>query len=182
MIVIRVADFRDAVPRIIERMDLGSGPRLVRVEGDLDAGKSALADLLAEAVEGEHINGDTFMSPPPDLPVPYPDRIQAAFGDKVRSVMASDRWAIMEAICLGEVLPEEEFGRGLRLYIKRLSFLFPDNPLWRLGWSLEQGPVPDREFHRSVHLYHLRQRPHETADIIIELPDRDSTLVGRKIA
>jgi hypothetical protein len=181
MAVIRVEDFRDAAPRIVDRMRQESGLKLVRIEGDLGVGKSALAGIIADAVGGRPVHGDEFMSPCPDLPVSYPDRVGSTFEGEVQNVLASGRWGIADAICLGEVLPEEVFGRGLCIYIKRLSFLFPDNPTWRLGWNLEQGPIPDREFHRSVHLYHLRHRPHETADIVIELPDRDSTLTGPKV-
>src|ERR1700730_2621273 len=81
---------------------------------------------------------------------------------------------ILEAICLDDIAPIERWGRGLVVYIKRLSFNNRD-PLWHDGFRLEEAPPKD-EPHRSVQFYHMRIRPHENADLIIELPQEGHAL------
>ena len=66
---------------------------------------------------------------------------------------------VLEGVCLEDVAPEAVFGRGARVYLKRLTVLGPDLCLWQ-GFD-EGGRVPSREVHRSVHLYPMRERPHE---------------------
>jgi hypothetical protein len=63
---------------------------------------------------------------------------------------------------------------GVFVYVKRLSFNNQD-PMWHHGFDIE-GEAPKREPHRSIVLYHQKSKPHERANLIIELPD-----IGHKI-
>ena len=76
---------------------------------------------------------------------------------------------VLDAVCLEEVAPSTKWGRGFVVYIKRLSFN-TQAPIWHEGFHLEEE-VPTKEVNRSIHMYHNRVRPHETADLIIELPE-----------
>jgi len=81
--------------------------------------------------------------------------------------LASGRVVVL--VCLEEVGPSQRWGRGAVVYIKRLSFNNQD-PIWHDGFNLE-GEPPTDEVNRSVFLYHNRVKPHEAADMIVELPD-----------
>jgi hypothetical protein len=72
---------------------------------------------------------------------------------------------VVEGICLEELAPSYRFGRGFVIYVKRIS----QAGLWH-GFD-EHNATPDREWHRSVDLYHRRYRPHESADVIMEVAE-----------
>ena len=78
-------------------------------------------------------------------------------------------------MCLEEVAPVVRWGRGLRIYVKQLSFSSVD-PIWHVGFHLEDEPPTD-EPHRSVHLYHLSLLPHMNADLIVEYPEEFDRLL-----
>ena len=65
-------------------------------------------------------------------------------------------------------------GRGFVVYVKRLWFNYRDR-MWHEGLSLE-APPPSKEVHRSIHLTNNRVRPHQTSDLIIELPNREHSV------
>jgi hypothetical protein len=82
---------------------------------------------------------------------------------------------VLDAVCLREIASVERWGRGFNVYVKKLDFGGSNRPIWHDGLNLEDDPPP-HEPHRSVHLYHLNIRPHETADLIIEVPGKDDQL------
>jgi hypothetical protein len=59
---------------------------------------------------------------------------------------------------LGELAPEDVFGRGFVIYVQRVSVLGPDNHLWH-GFD-KHGPIDERPLFRSIHDYHKHFRPH----------------------
>jgi hypothetical protein len=87
----------------------------------------------------------------------------------IARAISTSTTVILDAVCLEEVAPVQKWGRGLRIYVKKLSFNNVD-PIWHVGYNLEDEPPTD-EPHRSVHLYHLNTLPHMNADLIVEYPE-----------
>jgi hypothetical protein len=148
------------------------------MEGFCGVGKTAIAGRLASKLRGAvHIRGDD-LAFKPEKPTPYPGCIrQSKLDQSISDAIASGAVVILDAVCLESIAPSKRWGRGLMVYVKRLSFNTPNNPRWDEGYKLEYGDdVPDREPHRSVHLYHMAALPHENADIIVELPEAGHSL------
>jgi hypothetical protein len=83
------------------------------------------------------------MSRRAECPRPSADRRSAFIGEAVyrrtnaaplagRSVLQEPGWTIVEAVCLEELVPEDVFGRGFGIYVKRVAVLGPD--LYLLAW------------------------------------------------
>jgi hypothetical protein len=143
--------------------------KLLRFEGFDGVGKSGLARLVASRIGAEHIEGDKFAFKP-EAPTPYPGCLrQAELDAAITAAVASGKPVILDAVCLDEVMPSSRWGRGFVVYVKRLSFN-NQNPMWHHGFEIEDE-VPEDEPHRGIVLYHQKSKPHERADLIIELPD-----------
>jgi hypothetical protein len=169
-----VPTFEAAAEKIIQVWRDARSPHLIRMEGFDGKGKSGLAKIIKEQIHAEHVEGDKFAFKP-DEPKPYRDCIRRSeFDAAILRAIATGCVVILDAVCLEEVAPSEKWGRGFVVYIKRLSFNNPD-PMWHDGFHLEEE-APTEEIDRSVHLYHNRVKPHETADLIIELPDEGHSM------
>ena len=96
--------------------------------------------------------------------------LDAAISDAINT----GKVVILDAACLAEVAPIQRWGRGLNIYVKRLSFNNVD-PIWHEGINLEEE-APINEPHRSVHAYHLNYAPHMHADLIVEFPEEGHRL------
>ena len=146
-----------------------SPSKLVRIEGVCGSGKTTICRKLAENGIGLHIEIDRFATKLPK-PTPYPQCLrQAELNAEIIRAMRTGKTVILDAVCLEEVAPAERWGRGLRIYVKQLSFNSVD-PIWHVGINLEDDPPTD-EPHRSVHLYHMNCLPHMNADLIVEYPE-----------
>lgn len=149
--------------------------KLLRFEGFDGVGKSGLAKLIGLQIGAEHIEGDKFAFKP-EAPTPYRGCLrQPQLDAAIRSAFASGKAVALDAVCLDEVAPSSTWGRGFVIYVKRLSFNNQD-PIWHHGFQIE-GEPPEDEPHRGIILYHKKSKPHERADLIIELPD-----IGHKIS
>jgi hypothetical protein len=136
---------------------------------------SGLAKLAASRIDAEHVEGDKFAFRPA-TPTPYPGCLKRAELDAaISAAFASGKPVALDAVCLDEVAPSSSWGRGFVVYIKRLSFNNQDNPLWHHGFAIEHE-APEDEPHRGIVLYHQRSKPHERADLIIELPEEGHTI------
>jgi hypothetical protein len=156
----------DVVVRIWR--EAGESKRL-RFEGFDGVGKSGLAKLVAPRIGAAHIEGDKFAFKP-EAPTPYPGCLrQAELDAAITAAVALGKPVALDAVCLDEVLPSSRWGRGFVVYVKRLSFNNQD-PMWHHGFEIE-GEAPKDEPHRGIVLYHQKSKPHERADLIIELPD-----------
>jgi hypothetical protein len=165
----------DAMPEIAPLV-LDSGERLIRIEGVPGAGKSTLAVSLAHALGARVVHGDDYAYKASNR-LTFAQRVCVPDLQRRLDVeLATGTLVVIDAICLSELAPAASFGRGYRIYVRRLSFNTPTMPLWH-GFD-EHSPTPRRELDRSVHLYHLRERPHERADALIEIPDLGHTLSG----
>jgi hypothetical protein len=171
-VIVKIAScptFETAAGKVVEMWRDAGSPKPIRLEGFAGVGKTGLAKLLANLIAGEHVAGDHFVVKF-DKPPSYQECIrQSEFEAAITQAFSSGRVVILDAVCLEEVTPSTKWGRGFVVYIKRLSFNNP-SPIWHNGFYLEDE-APEQEVHRSIHLYHNRVKPHETADLIIELPD-----------
>lgn len=144
--------------------------KLVRLEGFCGCGKSTIAGFLSREYGAAHIEGDKF-AVKPDAPRPYQACIrQREFDQAIDLALVERRVVVLDAVCLDAIAPTARWGRGLLVYVKRLSFNNPYAPIWHGGLNLEDAP-PACEPHKSVHRYHLSTRPHENADVIVEMPE-----------
>jgi hypothetical protein len=138
----------------------------------MKVGKSPLADMLAAelgVIHGDVIHGDRFAYSE-KYNRPYAQAIDLdAIRVRLMELLQEPRWTIIEAVCLGEVAPEIQFGRGFMIYVKRVAVLGQDLYQWH-GFD-EDGPVDDRPLFCSIHNYHAQFRPHEKADVLIVLPE-----------
>jgi hypothetical protein len=171
-----VPDFDSAASAIATAViTLLPNPSIVRIEGFCGAGKTNVGGRLAALIDGIHIAADNFANKYDDPP-PYPECIrQLELAQAIATAMQSGRFTILDAVCLEDVAPVGTWGRGLVVYVKQLSFNNAEHPIWHGGFQLE-GDSPAEEPHRSVHAYHLRVRPHEKADLIVEVPEEGHSL------
>jgi hypothetical protein len=171
MLKLRTNDFRHILPDLVKCVqESGVMPRLVRIEGVMRVGKTPLADMLAGVLGAKVIHVEREFAYQEKLDRPYAEAIDiGAFHARLTSRLQEPTWTIVEAVCLDEVAPEHQFGRGFVIYVKQVAVLGPDLYLWH-GFD-EYSSVPDHPLHRSVHSYHERFRPHEKADVLIVLPE-----------
>ena len=169
-----VATFEAAVEKTLTAWkDFGS-PSLVRFEGFDGVGKSGLARLFIERIDGIHVEIDQFAATP-DVERPYRDCIRRPEVDAtICAAVASGKVVALDAVCLDEVAPSGRWGRGLIIYVKRLSFNNWD-PIWHEGFHLEEE-LPNYEIRRSLVAYHQANAPHLLADLIVEFPDKGHSI------
>jgi hypothetical protein len=163
------SSFEIATDRIVQAWHTAASPKIIRIEGFEGVGKTGLAKLLIERVDGVHVAADQFVSKFDDPPAYRECVRQHELDVAIKNAVKSGRVTILDAVCLEEVAPSERWGRGLVIYVKRLSFNNAD-PIWHGGLNLEEE-APSNQFHRSIHLYHKGVKPHEKADLIIEMPE-----------
>jgi hypothetical protein len=164
----------DSAARLICQKLRQSIPLVIRIEGFCGSGKTTLSRKLVHKIGGAHVEFDQFAIRHKE-PAPYPLCIRSEGAERaIQTGLQSGRPVVLDAVCLEEVAPSAKWGTGYKIYVKRLSFNNVD-PTWAGGYNLEDDP-PYLEPHRSVHLYHLTHRPHETADLIIEWPEEGHTL------
>ena len=171
-----VATFENAADLVARIWDDAGRPNLLRMEGFDGVGKSGLAKLVVKLIGAAHVEVDKFAFKA-EVPGPYRDCLRRDDLDaEVGSALAMGGPTILDAVCLDEVVPSVRWGRGFAVYVKRLSFNNP-TPIWHEGFHLEdKSELSSDEPHRGILLYHRNFKPHEHADLIIELPDIGHTI------
>ncbi|WP_441254300.1 hypothetical protein [Bradyrhizobium sp. 613_E4_N2_2] len=170
-----VRTFEEAADAVIRVFLASNNPKLLRFEGFDGVGKSGLARLVASRIGAEHVDFDNFAFRP-ETPTPYPGCLRRAELDAaINTALASGKPVALDAVCLDDVAPMTTWGRGLVTYVRRLSFNNQYHPLWHNGFAIEDEPPKD-EPHRGIVLYHKKAKPHERADLIIELPEEGHTI------
>ncbi len=170
--IVMVPNVDEAVPAITRRL---STLQLVRIEGFCGVGKTRLAHRLSEITGATHIATDIFAFRP-DRPSPYRDCIKRPeLAAEIKRATAASNLVVLDGVCLDEVAPQAEWGRGLLVYVKRLS-LQSGTSIWHDGIDLEDGEVPHDEPGRSIFLYNAKVRPDHRADLILELPGEFDSL------
>jgi hypothetical protein len=163
----------DAVAEIAS--SLPANTQLVRLDGFMCVGKSCLARQLAVSIDGVVIDGDDFASPA-DEDRPY---VECLALDRLRSAITEHfnrRTVVLAAVCSREVFPPPGDLSEFRVYLKRMSFNTPEWPYWHHNPDVEEPP--NRMLERSIHEYHLKHRPHETSDLVLEIPEEGDSLLG----
>ena len=174
-LIVTVPDFDAGAREIALRFArIAPVPPIVRIEGVCGAGKTNIARRLAPLMQASLIAGDEFATKHESPPAYHECIRRSELDAAIAQALSTHSTLILEAICLDDIAPIERWGRGLVVYIKQLSFNNRD-PLWHDGFRLEEDPPKD-EPHRSVQFYHMRIRPHENADLIIELPQEGHAL------
>jgi hypothetical protein len=144
-------------------------PAVVGVEGFTSSGKSHFADLLAKEVSAVVVHTDEYVTEG-DVSLPYRDRVDhIAISSALSGIALRSSLAIVEGICLREVLHRLNIAASAYVYVKVLA----TNGLWHDGLNLEDfereaASTRLDEPHRSDFIYHAKWRPHERADIVFE--------------
>ena len=142
-------------------------PAIVGVEGFTSSGKSHLADALAKNLAGVVVHTDKYVTDG-QVALPYPDRLDyRGILSALNDATSRTSLTIVEGICLRETLSRASISANLFVYLKFLA----QNGLWHDGLSLEDfenRSSPLDEPHFSDFTYHVKQRPHECADIVFE--------------
>ncbi|MCE9657796.1 MAG: hypothetical protein K8R60_04505 [Burkholderiales bacterium] len=142
-------------------------PAVVAIDGFSGAGKTTLAQHLAEATSGRCVDLDDLVPDTPPTVPSYADLIDAA---DLRRRIAACGAAItfVSGVCLRDVLDAAGVAVALRIYVKRLS----EVGLWHDGLNLEDvesgAAMPSHWLGACDLAYHSRQRPHERSDFVIE--------------
>lgn len=164
-----VATFEEAASVVVREWEKASKPNLLRFEGRDGVGKSGLAKLIAPQIGAVHIEGDKFAFKP-DVSTPYSACLRKAeLETAISAAIGTGTPVILDAVCLDEIAPRSRWGLGFAVYVKRLSFNNPD-PIWHYGFDLDDCENDLEEPHRGILEYHRRSRPHDSADLIVELP------------
>jgi hypothetical protein len=167
------AEHEDAVAKIAA--ELPSKAKLVRLDGFMSVGKSCLGRQLAERIHGILVDSDDFASHSEEER-PYIDCLNVR---KLRSVLlerANAGVTILAAVCSKEVFPPQDGLAEFSVYLKRLSFSTPNWPYWHRDPDVEE--TPSRALEKSIHEYHLKFRPHEASDLVLEIPEEGHSLRG----
>lgn len=151
---------------------LGERP-YIAIEGFMQAGKSTLAEGLAERLEWPLIQLDEFLPDTPDaLPPSYLARLDLA---ALRGTVANAPRAVIEGVLLRDALGSLfQRDQTTVIYIARCTRPVSNGALlWHDGFRIENFET-DREeswMLRSEVEYHYRVRPHEGADVyVIRIP------------
>jgi hypothetical protein len=142
------------------------------LEGFDGVGKSTIGRQVAARLDATFLDSDDFATAFDDPPR-YVDCLRLdELRDDIRKGLSAGP-VVLAAVCSREIWPSE----SVSVYLKRLSFTLPEMPLWHRELDFEDPP-PSREPHKSIFNYHLRYRPHEIADLIVEMPDIGQTMNG----
>jgi hypothetical protein len=172
-LIATMPSFESARDILVKRWENAGKPRLVRFEGFDGVGKTGLADLFCNFVNAVHVKGDAYIAGKHNGP--YQDGIRKAdLSATISTNVASGRTVVLDAVCLEDLAPSSQWGRGYLVYVKRLSFNDRD-PIWHEGINLDDS-LPEHEIARSINEYHRRTKPHLKADLIIEFPERGHTI------
>jgi hypothetical protein len=179
-LVLRTNDFRHILPELVKCVKESEvTPRLIRIEGVMNVGKSPLADMLAAELDVMDVmHGDCFA---------YQEKASRAYAQaidrdafrvRLGNLLREPKWTIIEAVCLGDLAPEDQFGRGFMIYVKRVAVLGQDLHIWH-GFDEDHEPDDDSPLSRSIHDYHAQFRPQEKADVLIVHPEEEHSFGDR---
>lgn len=147
-----------------------SGQHLLRLEGFMGVGKSTVASLIAEQATVRIIHTDDF-AVRSDAARTYREAVDlAALRAAATEVLSTGEKVIFDGVCLEQVLPSDDFGKGYRVYLKRVSLPVPEAPLWHDIYDLEREEAED-PLHASIIQYHRDYAPHEHSDLSFAIPE-----------
>jgi hypothetical protein len=145
-------------------------PRLVRVEGIDGVGKSRLSRSLKTELSGEHLEVDEGFRRDSERVGSFVETVQVERFRKVAfDLLRIGCWVIADSVCLDEVLPETQFGRGFRVYVMSLEDHSDGFSRWDYQRELSREPTGFNALDLSIWYYHLKFRPHERSDAIVQV-------------
>jgi hypothetical protein len=148
-----------------------NGSPLLRLEGFMGVGKSSVAHLIAAdaTVPVRVIGSDDFAAK--GEPRTYREAVDLpALRAAAQESLENGGKVIFEGVCLEELLPSQEFGRGFVVYLQRVSVPVPQTPLWHDIYDLDRE-APDDPLHASIIQYHREHRPHDHCDLALAIPE-----------
>lgn len=137
---------------------------IIGVEGFTGSGKSFLGKNLAERLNYEFLDLDSFIVIK-DSGLPYRSILDY---ESLANAMKKEK-IVVSGICLLEVLERIGMKPFIRIYVKEIS----DAGIWHEGVNLEEYfDKPEvlelREVHLSDAKYHMKYLPHTNSDFIFE--------------
>ena len=172
MIRIRANDLREAVPLAVQAASHASlDAKLVRIEGMNGVGKSPLARFLKQPLGAEVPHADDFYSRSEthDYAAAV---VKAGFRQAVEHALANECWVVAEGVLLADALPETQRLSGFKVYIRRLTHYPTSGWVWPYAYDVDDlGFTPTGKLDQWVLTYHRAHRPHERADLMIDLPE-----------
>jgi len=136
----------------------------IGVEGFSGSGKSYLGKKLAEKLNYEFLDLDSFIAIR-DSGLPFSSILDY---EKLAKALKRQK-IIISGICLLEVLERIGMKPCIRIYVKEIS----NEGIWHKGVDLEEyfgyrDVLELREIHLSDAKYHMRCLPHTNSDFIYE--------------
>jgi len=150
----------------VENSWVASGQPLIRIDGLTGVGKSTLAEGLERRLSATAIHGDCFIP------------TEGGSVDVVRlrhaaTVALGSTLVIFDTIRVGEYLPEVQFGRGFKVYVKKLRVAgVGENRIyvWQDGQELDN---PDAQDKYGVLAYHRKFKPQFHSDLVVAMAFED---------
>jgi hypothetical protein len=168
----RFQHVNDAVEGLLSILhERNRGLRLVRVEGLDGVGKSTLSRALSPKLMATYLETDeSRFRFQPEQWTTFVETVHIdAYREEARKALNAGGWVVADSVCLDEVLPEDLFGRGFRIYVMPIETCHGDFSLWSYGADLEREPIGYNGLDMSIRNYHLTFRPHWRADAVVQI-------------
>lgn len=153
-----------AFEELCSHLRLPSGG-LIAIEGFCSSGKTSIAKRLGCELHAMVIHTDEYCTPVRD-PLPYANSVDISKLAKVLKNLEALQLAIVEGICLRDVMDKCGVKPEIYVYIKRVA----SNGIWHDGLYFDACKVEDdlneAEPHASDLAYHFKKLPHEQADLV----------------
>ncbi len=144
---------------------LGSGKKLIAIDGFMSSGKTTLAIQVAEELSGIRVGLDCYVESEREAS-DYVGLLRLTdLAEDLNKLRAAFDYVVIDGICMLEALESISVSPDLYVYVKRISQM----GLWQDGFHLEDYESTGEEcnFARQSELeYHASRRPHELAAIV----------------
>lgn len=143
---------------------------LIVIDGFSDSGKTYLGRQIQKELGIFHIDTDSYVNPEINSGS-YQERISLkAFRSEIENIIRIGGSLVISGICVQDIITTIGLYFDFKIYLKKIS----KSRVWHNGHDMEEhinGQISDYfsvEPNRSDMSYHLKYRPHENADLIIE--------------
>lgn len=138
---------------------------LIAIEGFCSSGKTSLAEKLGHELSATVVHTDAYCTPIGD-PLSYANCIDISNLAYVLQNLEPSKLAIVEGICLRDLMDQCGVNPKIYVYIKRIA----GNGIWHDGFLFDKYQAEDysdlSEPHASDLDYHVKKLPHEKADVV----------------
>jgi len=134
--------------------------RRIVIDGDPGAGKTTLSEIMARQISAKVISLDKYI---PGNGSAHIEQIDCARLSLDILSAADDRVAIIEGVCILQIMSKIEVGQDYHIFLKFMNGCLD----WELGeWLKRLSPLPKSKLRREVVQYYKAYRPYETCDTI----------------